>query len=369
MGERGIARFSLTHPSNLRTIRAMTLASIQPIFAVEHHNNADLLDVVTVKGYKAIVKRDQWKVGDLCVFIEPDSVLPDAPWSAFYRAKSNRVKAIRLRGVWSFGIVESPSILGDVAMMEINQWAIRAGIDVTEHLGVTKYEAPMPQDLNASGPYGFGIPKTDETRWQSIDDLPFGELCDVTLKIDGQSFSALATVNTLAQRMPMWGADGDTVQIEASAIGGRSFLYKLDCENHYTRNAKAHDVLPKLEAFCRERNVSLCIHGESYGSGIQKSSVNPHSKLPLGLAFYSTWLIDERRYANKGDPLYIHTIAPLMGLPTVPVIERDVVLTPELIRRYAEEMETLDGKPFEGVVIQHAKGSFKVIGMAYDSKH
>lgn len=73
------------------------LASIQPILAVEHHSNADLLDIVTVMGYRAIVKRDQWKVGDLCAFIEPDSVLPDQPWATFYKARSNRIKAIRLR--------------------------------------------------------------------------------------------------------------------------------------------------------------------------------------------------------------------------------------------------------------------------------
>ena len=88
----------------------------------------------------------------------------------------------------------------------------------------------------------------------------------------------------------------------------------------------------------------------------------------MSLAFFSTWLINERRYATKGHPYYIHSIAQELGLPVVPVIERDVVLTKGLIKKYAEDLEVLDGRPFEGVVINHSGGSFKVINLHYDSK-
>lgn len=329
----------------------MKLASIQPILAVEKHPNADLLDIATVMSYRAIVKRDQWKVGDLCVFIEPDSVLPDAPWAAFYKAKSNRVKAIRLRQVWSFGIIESPTVVGYTGPLE-------PGLDVTETLGVAKYEAPMPQDLNASGPYALGIPKTDEERWQSVPDIPYGAPCDVTLKVDGQSWSAFVCMTM----------EGDTVSCDEGGVGGRSFLYKMDCENNYTRNAKRYDVLAKLRAFRLSSGHNICVRGEQYGVGIQKGAHNPHASLPVDLALYSTWLIDERRYARKGDPLYIFELAPKLGLPTVPVLERDVILTPELIAKYSEGIDKVDGKPFEGVVIQHAGGSFKIISLSYDSR-
>lgn len=339
----------------------MSLASIQSIAAVRHHSNADSLDIATVRNYEAIVKRDQWKVGDLCVFIEPDSVLPDQPWAAFYKAKSNRVKAIRLRSSWSFGIIESPlALIGPSSAVRVE-----VGADVTEFLGITKYEAPAPQDLAASGPYGFGIPKTDEEKWQGIERLPFGEKVDVTLKIDGQSWSALC-VNE-------WSKEAKCMVMKGS-IGGRSFLYKLDSDNNYTRNERTYGVLAKLEAFCRKRHrIQLAIRAEQYGLGIQKGAHNPHSKLPLGLAFFSSWLIDERRYATKGHPLYVHTIAAELALPTVPMLERDVVLTPELIKHYSEGLETITlpggaPQPFEGVVINHAGGSFKVINLHYDSR-
>jgi len=337
----------------------MSLASIQKIVNVEKHPNADLLDIARVLNYKCIVKRDQFKIGDLCVFIEPDSVLPDKPWATFYNSKSNRVKAIRLRGEWSFGIIEELENVDLYYDPEHGYLRFSDGDDVTEILGVIKYEAPQPQDLSASGVYGFGIPKTDETRWNSFHskDLPFGQLVDVTLKIDGQSFSA----------MYKWHLENDESKL-VKAIGGRSFLFKENVDNNYSRNAKKYHVLEKLEAFCIANNVNLCIRGESYGVGIQKFGNNPHAKLPVDLAFFSTWLIDERRYATKGHPLYIFDLAAILGLPTVPMLEKDVVLTPELIKKYEEDINEINGKPFEGVVINWAGGSFKVINKNYDSK-
>lgn len=329
------------------------LASIQVIKSVEKHTNADTLDIATVMGYKAIVRRGDWKAGDICVFIEPDSVLPQLPWSVMYRSKSSRVKAVKLRGEWSFGIVESLANIGYTG-------PVTEGLDITETIGVTKYEVPQPQDLNAAGPYGFGIPRTDESRWQSVRDLPWGELCDVTLKVDGQSWSAFHLLPGDIEK--------DSSAVAQQGVGGRSFLYQLDTVNNYTRNEQQYDVLCKLGLFCGEHGVSLCIRGESYGAGINKSTPNMHAKQPLSLAFYSTWLIDERRYARKGDPFYIFDIAPKMGLPTVPIIEKDVPLTRELIAKYAEGITQIDGKPFEGVVLNWSTGSCKVINLDYDSK-
>jgi RNA ligase (TIGR02306 family) len=320
----------------------MSLASIQKIKSIEKHPNADALEIAQVLNYKCIVKLGQYKHGDLCVFIEPDTILPDAPWASFYKSKSSRVKAIRLRNVWSMGIIESFGNIGYSGEIE-------EGLDISDIIGVVKYNVPEPQDLQASGPYHCGIPKTDEIRYQSLGTIPYGEIVDITLKIDGQSFSALYNNGEFA-------------------VGGRSFLYKLDCHNNYTHNAKQYNLKEKLTRFCIDNNVNLCIRGESHGNGIQKGSHNIHSKLPLSLSFYSVWLIDERRYALKGEKYYIHNIAKELDIPTVPMLENNAVLTPELIYKYDEGIEVIDGKPFEGVVIQYKSGSFKVINKYYDSK-
>jgi len=327
------------------------LATIQTIIQAEKHPNADSLDIVRVLGYKCIVKRDQWKIGDKVIFIAPDSVLPDTQWAAFYNARSSRVKAIQLRKEWSFGIVESAQNIGYTGAMD-------DGLDVSEIIGVTKYAPPEPQDNSAAGVYGNGIPKTDETRWQGIraNNLPIGEMVDVTQKIDGQSLSWLFEYKK----------ETDSYDI---SVGGRSFIFKKFVQNNYTRNVAALGVAEKIEKFLRSHgNVSLCFRGESYGVGIQKFSHNPHAKKPLGVSFFSVWNIDDRRYEFKGSKFYIHNIASELSLPTVPLLEKDVVLTWDLIKKYDEDLKQINGEPFEGVVIQHLNGSFKVINKHYDSK-
>jgi len=333
------------------------LAQILNITKIRPHPNADLLEIAQVLGWEAVVKKGEYKEGDIIAFLFPDASLPDKPCFSFYNSKSNRIKTIKLRGFMSQGIVENLEKIGYSGPIEI-------GKDIHEELGITKWEAPQPQDLSAAGVYGFGIPKTDESNYQNFRDLPYGEKVDVTLKIDGQSFSALYNKYQDAD-MAMITNGGWTV---VKTIGGRSFLFKQNIDNNYSKNEKRYDVLNKLEAYCVANNVNLCIRGESYGMGIQKFSHNPHAKLPLDLAFFSTWLIDERKYATKGHPLYIYDLAPLLGLPTVPVLEKDVILTPELIKKYDSDLTTINGVPFEGVVVNHANGSFKVINKDYDSK-
>ena len=271
----------------------MKLASIETIKSVVNHPNADSLDIASVLGYQVIVKRGQYKDGDLCVFIQPDTVLPDAPWTAFYKAKSNRVRAIKLRGAFSEGIVERLETVG---------LPLESEGEVSSILNITKYEPPLPQDLSAKGPLPYGIPPTDEERVNNLIAVPWGEKVDVTLKIDGQSWSAYKTKRV----------DGEVV----TGICGRRLELKTDCVNNYTRNDVNHEVRLKIASI----NDSICLRGEQYGTGIQSSANNPHSKLPLGLAFFSVWLIDERRYACKGEKYYAYDFIPTLGLPVAPVI-------------------------------------------------
>jgi RNA ligase (TIGR02306 family) len=326
----------------------MRLALAKKIISVNKHSNADLLDVVQVGNYNCIVKKDEYKVDDLIVFISPDTVLPVASWSEFYKAKSNRVKAIKLRNVWSFGIVESFKNLG------LDENNFKENDDLTEILGITKFEPPIPQDLNAKGGLPFGLSKTDEERFQSLEIVPFGEIVDITRKMDGSSISFYVKLN-----------EDKTI---SKGVCGRTLEFKLDSINNYTQIDKKYNVLEKLETFCLKYNISLCIRGEMNGNGIQKSNINPDCQGELKVNFFSVWLMDEHRYANKGNRFYIHNISEELGLPVVPVLEKDVVLTNNLILKYDEQLEKIDDKPFEGIVIQGKDFSFKVISKYYDSK-
>lgn len=317
------------------------IATIEKLISVEPHPNADRLDIVKVLGYQCVTERGLHKTGDLIVYIQPDSVLPeDAEWAEGYRKYSpGRIKAVKLRGEWSEGIIVKNEQVADILIANDGD-CIKPGDegrDVASALNITHYEPPQPQDLSAKGLLPFGIPKTDETRWENkISALPFGETVDVTLKIDGQSWSAYYNVRT-----------------KEFGVLGRTMEYKEEAHNRYTAQIKRYDIKNKLIAYCEKHNVSLVIRGESYGDGLQRRNGNPHGEMPAGLALFSVFNIDTHEYECKGSQFYFPGVANELDIPHVPIIESDVVLTQELIDKYSVGLKKLDGKPFEGVVINH----------------
>lgn len=321
------------------------LASIERIKSIACHPNADRLELAQVLGYTCVVPKDKYSEGDLVVLIQPDTVLPDQEWAEFYKKLSkSRVKAAKLRGVWSYGIVESFDTVA------VDGVCLVEGDEISQLIGVTKYEAPQPTELNAKGAIPFSIPKTDEERWQNFDiESLLGELVDVTLKVDGQSFTAIYK-------------DG------YFGVCGRSLEYKLDCHNSYTAHVKRYNLQEKLASYCEKYQVNIALRGESYGKGIQVSSNNPHSKLNNGLFFFSVYLIDEHRYTSPNELHSVSMVCGELDLPLVPVIEKSVSLTHDLIKKYDEDQNQIDGLPFEGVVIVGDGFSFKVINKQYDSK-
>lgn len=150
------------------------------------HPNADALDIINVYGdaqgggYPCIVKRGSFQAGDLAVYVPIDSLVPiDRPDFTFLAPKANadgraRIQAVRLRGVFSMGLlVPAPE-------------GARPGDDVTEALGVDKYEAPEPTAGTERDP-GF-LPVYDVEgvrRWGHV--LELGEEVIIEEKIDGQN--------------------------------------------------------------------------------------------------------------------------------------------------------------------------------------
>lgn len=329
----------------------MKLATIECIQSIAAHPNADKLDLATVSGYTCIVSRDQYSVGEAVVLIQPDTVLPEAEWSEMFRKRSNRVRAMKLRGEWSFGIV-----------MPIHTWpellaygSIVNGTEVSEIINVAKYEPPQPQHLDAMGYPPSGLPKTDEERYQNLDgSLPYGERVDITLKIDGSSATYFCKMNV------------ETGEYE-TGVCSRSLRIKPECSNIYTQAEARYNILAKLKEYCVNNGVSLAVRGEVYGAGIQAFNTNPHAKGEVNFALFSVWDFDKHTYAKPSDLHYYANLGYALNIPCVPCIEKDVVLTAEIVKYYAQEIDHIDDKPFEGVVIKHNTGSFKVLNLSYDS--
>lgn len=177
------------------------LASIQRIAALEPIPGADFIELAHIKGWTCIVKKGDFAAGDLCVFFEIDSFLPVKPEYEFlrkgcFKSTTNlgdgfRIKTMKMRGCLSQGLA-LPVIdcgLSPFAAYDEEQ-------DVTEELGVQKYERPVPANMRGSmrGSLPSFIQKTDQQRIQNISQRTWeneilGHNFEVTLKLDGSSIT------------------------------------------------------------------------------------------------------------------------------------------------------------------------------------
>lgn len=188
---------------NLATIRE--ISNITPIAG------AEAIVLAQIDGWKVVVKKDEFNVGDLCVYCEVDSFLPDGnpAWQhlvdkhprMFDGARGHRLKTVKLRGQISQGFAFhiTPALQkswksGYLEMLPIGR-SLEINDDVSEILGVVKWEAPIPGNLagQVNGNFPTFIPKTDQARCQNIGAAIFienkGARYERTLKLDGTSFT------------------------------------------------------------------------------------------------------------------------------------------------------------------------------------
>ena len=120
-------------------------AVITKIHSIEPHPNGDRIEIARVfgdLGFCSVIGKNTWKAGDLCLWIEPDSVLSDEidKWLAEnskISIKNKRLRATKIRGVISEGLILRPEdFLPDNKIVE--------GFDASGLLGITHYSPPGP---------------------------------------------------------------------------------------------------------------------------------------------------------------------------------------------------------------------------------
>lgn len=327
------------------------LASIQKIKALEPIEGADAIEKAQVLGWQLVVKKGEFKVGDFCVYCEIDSIMPDKPEYAFLKPRKMLIKTVKLRGQVSQGICFPLSVLPkDIAIVE--------DFDLTDILGVEKYEPPIPASLSGimKGKFPSFIPKTDETRVQVLQELldeHKGEKCYITEKLDGSSVT-------------YYMKDGEF------GVCSRNLELLEDEENSLWKVARELDIENNLRAL----NKNYALQAEIVGEGIQKNTLKLRGQTVF---FFNVFDIDAYKYLDFKE--FILLIKELK-LKTVPIIEEEYILDND-INKYVEMSE---GKSLinpngwrEGIVIrsiteQLIKGerfSFKAINpkflLKYDS--
>lgn len=275
------------------------LASIQRILDLQPIKDADQIEKAKVLGWQCVVKKGEFSVGDLCVYMEIDSLLPDRLEFEFLKPRGMRIKTIRLRGVISQGICFPLSILPFGVQAE-------EGDDVTELLGVLKYEPPISANLSgeAKGMFPSFIPKTDETRVQVLQELLTecrGLNCYISEKLDGSS----------ATYYVRYGGFG---------VCSRNLELKETEGNTFWKVARQFDFEEKLLRL--GKNIAL--QGELIGEGIQGNKYKLRGQL---VAFFNAYDIDDRRYYDYAE--FVDLLDGL-GLSSVPIIQTGFCLEPDI---------------------------------------
>jgi len=356
------------------------LASLQRILAINPIKDADKIEVATVLGWQVVVaKSEGFKVGDLVVYVEIDSILPDKPEFEFMRDRKFRVRTIKLRGQVSQGICFPLSILPKTTM-------VYDGADVTEAIGITKYD-PQAEferketerlasiDKNrmdkflkryawyrklifkpTKKPFPSFIRKTDEDRIQLFPDYyeRWGQhRFYVTEKVDGQSATYFMIRNPrkgLFRKKWLFG------------VCSRNFqLLKPDSSSYWTL-AKELDIETKMRKWCDTHGKGLIIQGEAVGSKIQgnKYGYDGVKLFVFNVASYDKGQLDYMDQARQVGFCIYH------GFNHVYVLDMGFSLLPTIAEmvEYAQS-KSLHNKnvPREGVVLRNYKNniSFKVI--------
>jgi RNA ligase (TIGR02306 family) len=324
------------------------LASIQRIGALDPIVGADRIEVATIKGWKVIVKKGEFNVDDKCIYCEIDSVLPaENPEFEFMQARSKgRVKTMRMRGVLSQGIAFPLSIHSTIPQTP------SIDTDVTELLGITKYEPPIDFKQGASkGTFPGFIPKTDELRIQSKPELLTeitGERYVITEKVDGTSATFFTN-------------DGEF------GVCSRNMEKKIDGQGVYSRIAKEYKLQEILEDIEIETGIELALQGEIAGPGIQKNRLGLNE---LQLFLFTGFDIKEGKYL---DHLELSELCARWELPMVYVVEYGLKFghTLDSLLELAKGKYKGTTNNREGIVIRpvretistllHGRLSFKVI--------
>lgn len=327
------------------------LASVVKIVDIQPIVGADAIMVASVKGWKVVVKKDEYKVGDLAVYYEIDSFLPVRPQFEFLRKSSFkrmgstegfRLKTIKLRGQISQGLLTPiPADISDP----------KEGDDLTEALGIVKYEPPIPAQLagKIKGTFPSFIPKTEEIRIQNFESevgfSPVGERAYVTEKLDGTSFTCYFNNGVFG-------------------VCGRNWELSETDDNSLWRMAKVLELKDKMT----KHGKNIALQGELIGAGING---NLYGMSDHKLFFFTGYDIDKGRRMFFDELEWV-----LFGLQLqmVPVLEKYGFVIPnennivDYMLKYAEGKSVLNMEvDREGVVVRglEKEFSFKAISNTY----
>lgn len=336
------------------------MASVQKIAEIKPIEGADRIVAYRINGWWVVDSKDKYEVGDYVVFCEVDSWIPHelAPFLSkgkepreFEGVKGERLKTVRLRGQLSQGLILPVETgLGGYPFIRNaakEQIIVHDGKDVTDALGIQKWERPIPAQLRGliKGNFPSEIPKTDQERVQNIKIKEYvGPSYEVTEKLHGSSMTCFLDKNGEFH------------------VCSRNLDLKFDENNAYWKAAIKFNVEGKMRA---AGLAGVAIQGELCGAGINGNNYN----LGLDWFVFDVYVVGEGYMAPKQRRTLINSL----GLKHAPVVSVDSQLTQDI----PTLLEMANGKSYiaeclrEGFVYKSEDGSksFKVISNEWLEKY
>jgi len=274
------------------------LAKIVNIDSVNVHSNADSLELAMIGGWQVVIRKGEFKAGDVAVYFEVDSWVPTelAPFLSkgkepreYCGVKGEKLRTIRLRGELSQGLLLPITIKQELSLLE-------PGSDVTELLGVLKYEPPIPACLAGvqKGNFPATIRKTDCERIQnlnrSLEQWIESEMTwEVSEKIDGTSVT-FALI------------DGEFI------VCSRNINLVEDKQNLYWKTAREYEIEQRMRAYNLD---GYALQGEIYGNSVQGNKYN------LNQTYLALFTVQSN--GNFLTPIERQDLLTKMALPQAPI--------------------------------------------------
>jgi len=320
---------------------------------IQKHPNADRLSIVQVKNWNCVVGLDQYKVGDLVVFIPPDCVIPVnliEKYNLEYLKKSGKTGTIKLRGYLLQGLI-----------LNLSEGKWKVGDDVSSVLGITKWVAP-------ESPAMRGAMQTSKKKINPLFDkytdieniknyqniFKNGDWVVVTEKIHGcnSRYSNLEIISMPGQpfmeKLTNWFQKNILRKTHQFVYGS----HNVQITAHSNRNSfYGEDVWGRIAERYDFANVipeDTIIYGEIYGDGIQD--------LTYGLKNEIDFRVFDIKYKGQYlDWFDVVEVCEELNLKTVPVLYVGEFYD-TIISDYTNGMTCLDVDQIrEGVVIKMAE--------------
>lgn len=314
------------------------------------HPDADAIELAQVGGYVSVVRKGEFKTGDLAVYIPEDFVVPNDILSRLglegrlAGSGKNRVKAIRLRGVLSQGIVGSFASLGISG---------EEGEEVGDRLGIVKYEPPIPVAM-AGEVFNAGRELTldfDVQNWKSYPDiLREGEYVIFTEKLHGTC--TIIAVLPYKDAHPEAFGEKRNILIMSKGLGAKGLALKNNERNQsnlYVRATRA--LVARIDEMQRDAADTVIVPnfilGETFGPGVQDLTYGKE----IGFRVFAS------AYGYRGDQHYLNwdfvnsSLKAQLNFETVPILYRGP-FSEAIMREHTDGKTTMGADHIrEGIVM------------------